>query len=185
VSPGDPPYPRDVTIHTDHPFLDPESGRDPVRRFRGRLGGAVTLWTAGGAGGAGRAGLTVSSLMVANGEPARLLALLDPDADLTEVLASTGRASVSLLAWPHRDLADAFAGVAPAPGGAFRLAEWEETAWGPRLAGAPAWAGVALESTAEVGWSALVTCRVEEVVVGDDTPPLVHRRGRYQRPEGH
>ena len=36
-----------MTIHTEHPFLDPEP--DPVRRLRGRLGGAVTLWTAGDA----------------------------------------------------------------------------------------------------------------------------------------
>jgi len=36
-----------VTIHDTHPFLDPESERDPLRRFRGRLGGAVSLWTTG------------------------------------------------------------------------------------------------------------------------------------------
>ena len=36
---------RGVTIHTEHPFLDPDG--DPVRRLRGRLGGAVTLWTSG------------------------------------------------------------------------------------------------------------------------------------------
>lgn len=174
-----------MTIHAEHPFLDPESERDPVRRFRGRLGGAVTLWTSGGGGtGTGRTGLTVSSLMVAHGEPARLLALLDPDADLTEALTATGRAVVSPLAWAHRDLADAFAGVAPAPGGAFRTGEFEDTAWGPRLVDAPAWAGVSLESSAEVGWSTLVTCRVDEVGIGDDAPPLVHRRGRYQRPAG-
>jgi flavin reductase (DIM6/NTAB) family NADH-FMN oxidoreductase RutF len=168
-----------VTIHADHPFLDPESERDPVRRFRGRLGGAVALVTAGGEE---RAGLTVSSLMVAHGEPARVLALLDPDADLTGMLTTTGRAVVSLLAWEHRDLADAFAGVAPAPGGPFRMAEWEQTRWGPRLVGAPAWAGVALESSAEVGWSVLATCRIEVVAIGDDPPALVHRRGRYPRP---
>jgi hypothetical protein len=44
-----------MTIHASNPFAaDP----DPVRRFRGRLGGAVSLWTAGD--GPGRAGLTVS-----------------------------------------------------------------------------------------------------------------------------
>jgi hypothetical protein len=33
-----------------------------------------------------------------------------------------------------------------------------------------------------VGWSRLVTCTLDEVVVGDDPEPLVHRRGRYVPP---
>ena len=75
-----------MTIHSEHPFLEPE--RDPVRQLRGRLGGAVTLWTSGtGDGPLDRAGLTVTSVLVANGEPPRLLALLDPDSDLAETLA--------------------------------------------------------------------------------------------------
>ena len=169
-----------MTIHDTHPFLDPESERDPVRRFRGRLGGAVTLWTAGS--GADRAGLTVSSLMVAAGEPARIIALLDPDSDFAETLQRTGRAVVHLLGWRHRDLADAFAGVAPAPGGAFRLAAFEDGEWGPRLVESPAWAGVSLESEQPAGWASLVTCVVDEVRIGEDTEPLVHRRGHYVRP---
>jgi flavin reductase (DIM6/NTAB) family NADH-FMN oxidoreductase RutF len=167
-----------VTIHSEHPFLDPEP--DPVRRLRGRLGGAVTLCTTGE--GADRAGLTVTSVMLAQGEPARLLALLDPDSDLAERLGANGRAVVQLLSWPDRDLAEAFAGTSPAPGGLFRQAEFEQTAWGPRLASAATWAGVRLESVAEVGWSTLVTCVVDEVSIGPDDAPLVHRRGRYQRP---
>lgn len=168
-----------MTIHSEHPFLDPEP--DPVRRWRGRLGGAVTLWTAGDE--ARRAGLTVTSLMVANGEPARVLALLDPDSDLADELARTGRGVVQQLGWAHRDLADAFAGTAPAPGGPFRTGEFGSTPWGPHLVTAPTWAGVVLESTAEVGWSRLVTCTVEHVEVGEDDVPLVHRRGRYSRGE--
>ena len=169
-----------MTIHSDHPFLEPEPDRDPVRRLRGRLGGAVTLWTAGGDD--HPAGLTVSSLMVAGGDPARVLALVDPDSDLHDRLRSTGRAVVQLLGWEHRDLADAFAGTAPAPGGPFRMAVFGPTAWGPLLQDATTWAGVSLESVSDVGWSALVTCTVDEVTVGEDLPPLVHRRGRYLRP---
>ncbi|ABL82605.1 MULTISPECIES: flavin reductase family protein [unclassified Nocardioides] len=167
-----------MTIHSAHPFLDPEP--DPVRRFRGRITGTVALVTAGDD--TSRAGLTVSSLMVANGEPARVLALVDPDSDLAAVVARTGRAVVQLLSWVHRDLAEAFAGTAPAPGGPFRTAAFEETAWGPRLADASTWAGVRLESTAAVGWSSLLTLAIEEVVVGADDQPLVHRRGRWVRP---
>ena len=33
-----------MTIHAEHPFPTPT---DPVRRFRGRVGGTVSLWTAG------------------------------------------------------------------------------------------------------------------------------------------
>jgi len=166
-----------VTIHADHPFLDPDP--DPARRLRGRLGGAVTLWTSGEAD--TRAGLTVSSLMVAAGEPASVLALLDPDADLTDRLHETGTAVVHLLQWRDRPLADAFAGVTPAPGGAFRLGGWEQTEWGPRLTTAGSWAGVRLGEVREVGWSSLVTCTIDSVSLGDDDAPLVHRRGRYVR----
>ncbi|GAB2879586.1 flavin reductase family protein [Nocardioides pacificus] len=170
-----------MTIHSEHPFLGPESQREPSRRLRGRLGGVVTLWTAGDAD-AGRAGLTVSSLMVAGGEPGAVLALVDPDSDLLDVLESTGRAVVALLRWPHRDLAEIFAGTAPAPGGMFVQADFTPTEWGPLLSSATTWAGVRLVDTTEVGWSTLVTCAIEQVTIGDDPDPLVHRRGRYQRP---
>jgi flavin reductase (DIM6/NTAB) family NADH-FMN oxidoreductase RutF len=165
-----------VTIHTEHPFADPEP--DPVRRLRGRVGGTVSLWTSGGA--ENRTGLTVTSFLVAAGEPARLLALLDPDSALAETLRATGRGVVQLLGWEHRDLAEMFAGTAPAPGGSFRHAPFEQTTWGPRLASASSWAGVRTDGEQEVGWSILVTTVVEHVEVGDDDAPLRHRRGRFE-----
>ena len=166
-----------MTIHTSHPFPTPD---DPVRRLRGRLGGTVSLWTAGDD--ADRAGLTVTSWLVAAGEPGRVLALLDPDADLTDVLLETGRGVVQLLSWVDRDLADAFAGTAPAPGGPWRMADWVDTFHGPRLERATTWALVSVESDIEVGWSRQMTCTLDEVVVGEDVEPLVHRRGRYAPP---
>lgn len=168
-----------MTIHSTHPFADAEP--DPVRRLRGRLGGAVSLWTAGE--GRGREGLTVTSLMLAHGEPAHVLALLDPDSDLAERLLETERCVVQLLSWPDRDLAEAFAGTAPAPGGPFRTGDFEQTAWGPRLASATAWAGCTLVGSREVGWSVEVTCRVDDLAVGDEDAPLLHRRGRFLRLE--
>jgi flavin reductase (DIM6/NTAB) family NADH-FMN oxidoreductase RutF len=172
-----------VTIHAEHPFRDPEP--DPLRRFRGRVGGTVSLWTAGDE--EGRAGLTVTSFVVAAGDEPRVLGLLDPDADLTERLLASGRGVVQLLAWEHRDLAEMFAGTAPAPGGAFRQAAFEHTEWGPRLASARTWAGVRVESEQTVGWSTLVTTVVEHLEVDDDSAgsadaePLRHHRGRYAR----
>ena len=112
-----------------------------------------------------------------------MLALVDPDSDLHDRLRETGRAVVHLLGWEHRDLAEAFAGTAPAPGGPFRTgglrADGVGAAAGRRRPPGPA---VSLETVADVGWSALVTCVVDEVTIGDDLPPLVHRRGRYLRP---
>jgi flavin reductase (DIM6/NTAB) family NADH-FMN oxidoreductase RutF len=169
-----------VTIHDTHPFADPDP--DPARRLRGRLGGTVTLWTSGS--GAGRAGLTLTSVLVVLGEPVRLLGLVDPDSDLADVVADTGRAVVQLLEWADRDLAEGFAGTAPAPGGVFRQAAFVDTDWGPRLERAATWAGVRVDEAAEVGWSRLLTCAVEHLEVGEETDPLLHRRGRWLRLDG-
>lgn len=165
-----------MTIHSTHPFADAEP--DPVRRFRGRLGGAVSLWTAGE--GADRAGLTVTSLLVANGEPPMVLALVDPDSDFLDTVRDTGGCVVQLLSWRDRALAEMFAGTAPAPGGPFRHAEFEQTRCGPRLVSAPAWAFAVRVEETPVGWSVLLTCRLEEADVADETEPaLGHRRGRF------
>lgn len=169
-----------MTIHDTHPFADPEP--DPVRRLRGRVGGVVSLWTAGED--RSRAGLTVSSYLVVAGEPARMVGLLDPDSELRDEVERTGRAVVMLLQWPDRDLAEMFAGLAPAPGGAFAQAAFVPTPWGPRLERAGTWAGLLLESVVEVGWSAQLTATIQHVEVGEDAAPLMHRRGRYLRP-GH
>ena len=91
---------------------------------------------------------------------------------------------MQLLEWRHRGLADAFAGVAPAPGGLFTMGEWVDTDWGPRLADASSWAGVRLVDgdPAAIGWSVLVDAVIEHLEVGEEHQPLVHRRGRYLRP---
>jgi flavin reductase (DIM6/NTAB) family NADH-FMN oxidoreductase RutF len=164
-----------VTIHSDHPFAVPD---DDVRRLRGRLGGAVALLTSGS--GSDRAGLTVSSLMIANGEPGRLLALLDPDSSLAETVEQTGRAICHLLSHRHQALAEAFAGQLPAPGGPFRTADFEDGDYGPRLLDVATFAELAKESASEVGWSQLVVFRLVRVVIGADEAALEHRRGRYR-----
>ncbi|GAA1912255.1 hypothetical protein GCM10009737_12190 [Nocardioides lentus] len=174
-----------MTIHDTHPFAEPPETREPGRRLRGRVTGTVSLWTAGEGG--GRAGLTVSSWLVVAGERTRLLGLLDPDSDLADAIEDTGRAVVQLLTWPDRDLAEAFAGAAPAPGGLFAQATFVDTAWGPRLASSATWAGGRLESATSLGWSQQVVLVVEHLELGDEDPtgaPLEHRRGRYRRPGG-
>jgi len=174
-----------VTIHSDHPFLTPEPDRDPVRRLRGRFASPVTLWTSVDADG-DRVGLTVSSMLIADGDPPKVLALLDPDSDLWEAVERSQTAVIQVLSWRHRALADAFAGLTPAPGGPFRLADWEDTPWGPVLLDATAWAGVRLSGgkPRRVGWAIAAEAVVERVELGDDTDPMAHRRGGYVRLEG-
>ncbi len=168
-----------MTIHGDHPFLPPESERSPVRRFRGRLPSPVTLWTSGSAD--ARAGLTVSSVLIADGEPGYVIGIIDPDSDLWETLRDNGRVVVGLLDERHRGLADAFGYVAPAPGGPFKLGEWSDTEWGPALAGIT-WAGCvnADPDPPRLGWGLQVRLEIQHVELGpDDVRPVVHRRGRY------
>jgi len=141
----------------------------------------VTVWTTGA--GADRVGLTVSSVLVADGDPARILALVDEDSALADAIATTRTVAVSVLTWEQRALADAFAGTAPAPGGAFRLADWDQTAWGPVLSGSPGWVGARLVEgeTRHAGWALLLEALVESVEVTGETEVLTHTRGRYRR----
>jgi flavin reductase (DIM6/NTAB) family NADH-FMN oxidoreductase RutF len=169
-----------VTIHSDHPFMTPESDRSPIRRFRGRLASPVSLWTAQHDG--QPAGLTVSSMLVADGEPGYIVGVLDPLSDLWDALIASGAAAVTLLDWSDYQLADQFGYVAPAPGGPFKSARWQETKWGPVLQHATAWAGARLIGVpTELGWGRQVTLAVEHIeVAADPDRPLIHRRGRYR-----
>lgn len=173
-----------MTIHASHPFLDED--RVLGRQFRGRLGNRVSLWTSGDitTGPHDAAGLTVSSALVIPGEPWRVVGFVDPESEVAEVIERTGRAVVSLLEWQHRGLADMFGGTAPAPGGAFTHAEFEQTAHGPRLADAATWAALELESQVEIGWSVQLTCRATHFEIGPDAQPLHHTRGRYRTVSG-
>jgi flavin reductase (DIM6/NTAB) family NADH-FMN oxidoreductase RutF len=169
-----------VSIHSEHPFLPSESERDPLRRFRGRMPQPVTLWCARRE--QARAGWTVSSILVADGVPPEVLGLVDVDSDLAALATDTGTVAISLLAWSHRALADAFAGLAPAPGGPFRLAEWRDTAWGPVLVDAVGWLGVELtDASAHLGWARVLRGRCAEVYVDSGAGDvLTHLRGRYR-----
>jgi 3-hydroxy-9,10-secoandrosta-1,3,5(10)-triene-9,17-dione monooxygenase reductase component len=167
-----------VTIHTTDPFATPESDRSAVRRLRGRLASPVTLWTAGS--GRSRAGLTVSSMLVVDGSPGRIVGVVDDESSLWETVSQTQRLVVSVLEVGDEQLADRFAGLLPAPGGLFRDPVWAETAWGPVLSTASAWAGCRLDGARPFGWGLLVEATIEEVILGEPAPPLVHHRGRYR-----
>jgi flavin reductase (DIM6/NTAB) family NADH-FMN oxidoreductase RutF len=146
----------------------------------------VSVWAAGE--GTGRAGWTLSSFLVADGEPPEVVGLLDEDSVLADRLTAAdpvraATLTVNLLGWTHRGLADAFAGVAPAPGGPFTLGSWQATAWGPVLADAPGWLGARLVGEPQrAGWSLLVRAVVEHVELGAEPADgmLGYLRGRYR-----
>ncbi|MFI5913786.1 flavin reductase family protein [Dactylosporangium sp. NPDC051541] len=167
-----------VSIHASDPFATPDEQKSPVRRLRGRLPAAVALWTASAPA---PQGLTVSSMLVVDGEPGRVLGLIDDESDLWTALSSSGRFAVSLLLSDDRQLADRFAGLMPAPGGLFATGEWEPTDYGPVPAGRT-WAGCKLLSSAEKGWSLLVEAEIERIeFAAEAAEPLIHERGRYRR----
>ncbi|GAA3742883.1 hypothetical protein GCM10022225_28050 [Plantactinospora mayteni] len=174
-------------IHHTDPFATPERDRSPVRRLRGRLPAAVTLWTAyaetTATGDPGDpAGLTVSSTLVADGEPGRLLGLVDEESELWAAASESGRFAVTLLGPAHRQLADRFAGLFPAPGGLFATDEWTRTPYGPVPGGAGigGWAGCRLDGAREYGWALLVEATIETVELAGTAAPLLHHRGRYR-----
>ncbi|MER7166481.1 flavin reductase family protein [Micromonospora sp. NPDC000207] len=162
-------------IHHTDPFAVPTGQRSPARRLRGRLAAPVTLWTA-----PGPAGLTVSSTLVAEGEPDRLLGLVDPESDLWAAVEDSGRFAVAQLGPAHRQLADRFAGLFPSPGGLFAIGEWTDTPYGPVPADAGGWAGCRLDTSREYGWGLLVEATVEVVDLAEESAPLLHHRGRYR-----
>lgn len=170
-----------MTIHSSHPFEVPAEQRNQLRRLRGRLAAPVTVWTAHRASDR-PVGLTVSSVLLADGQPPVVLGLIDPDADLLDGIRESGRFAVNVLSWPHRQLADAMAGLAPAPGGAFRLGEWTATPSGPVLVDSAGWLTAGVEGEpVEAGYSLLVRGRVTDVHVGT-VDPLQHLLGRYRQP---
>jgi flavin reductase (DIM6/NTAB) family NADH-FMN oxidoreductase RutF len=164
-----------VTIHHEHPFVDPPASRNALRQFRGRLPAPVTVVATGE--GSGRSGLTVSSLLVVPGDPGQVVVVIDPDSDLGSTLGQGATLTVSVLGPNDTYLAEAFAGLAPAPGGMFRLGRWTQTDWGPVLDGST-WLAATVTDLGQLGRALLVTATVESVALAR-SEVLVHQRGRY------
>ncbi len=166
-----------MTIHSGDPFATPADQRSPVRRLRGRLAAPVTLWTA-----PGPAGLTVSSVLVADGSPALLLGLVDEESEFWAAARTAGCFLVAPLASGQEQLADRFAGLMPAPGGQFAGLGHQDTGYGPLLDGLGTWAGCRVSEVRPAGWAVLVQAVIERVELGEPAVLLLHHRGRYIRP---
>jgi flavin reductase (DIM6/NTAB) family NADH-FMN oxidoreductase RutF len=110
-----------------------------------------------------------------------VVGLLDEESDLAAALRPGAVLAVSLLGWQHRALADAFAQLTPAPGGAFRQGAWTQTDWGPVLTDAPGWLGARVtdDPGQHAGWTLLVRAGIEHAETGPDERALAHYRGRY------
>lgn len=168
-----------MTIHSDHPFLPSPEDRNPLRRLRGRMPAPVTIWTS--ADGRRRDGWTISSLLVADGDPGELVALVNEDADWWDLFRETRLATVNVLASGQSWLSEVFARVSPSPGGPFRTGEWVDADHGPRLVGATAWAGVRLldPDPVHAGWGLLVRATIETIELAEGIEPARHQGGRF------
>jgi flavin reductase (DIM6/NTAB) family NADH-FMN oxidoreductase RutF len=166
-------------IHDDHPFATPMELRDPVRRFRGRLASPVTVVTSGK--GDRRTGLTVSSLLVAEGEPSYVHFLCGTATDLWDAIRDTGTFVVHILEGGHRPLSDRFAGIRPSPGGLFAGIDVADSEYGPQLRALRSRAYCRYIGHREGALHALVHGLIERVDLHDLREPLQYFRGEYLR----
>lgn len=166
-------------IHSEHPFRPEPGDLDPARRFRGRIAAGVTIVTAGT--GSKPTGLTVSSLLVIEGDPAYVELVVGPTSDLWDVAAEARRFVVHICRYEDMRLAEVFAGLAPSPGGVFAGVEWEASEWGPVITALGDRAYCTFVSARELGWSGLVAGHIDRVEISKLIDPIVHFRGAYRR----
>ena len=158
-------------VHEEHPFETPSDERDPARRFRGRLAAPVTIVTSGA--GEHRTGLTVSSLVVAEGDPSRIYFLLGSTTDLFYGLEETGKFVVHVLESHDQALADIFAGLRPSPGGRFADVAVEQTEWGPVLSDVKTRAYCTFEGGDEETFFIVAEGKIDKLEMSDiEDPPV-------------
>jgi 3-hydroxy-9,10-secoandrosta-1,3,5(10)-triene-9,17-dione monooxygenase reductase component len=167
-----------IRIQMQPPFTVPSERRDPARRWRGRLVAPVTVWTAGQL--PGGAGLTVSSVLVAEGEPARLLGLIDPTSAFFAAAQETGAFVVQVLGVGDRALAERFSEVRPPIRGPFEGLEVAASPWGPVLGGSRPHAACRLAGSTPVGHGELVEGVIEQLELPDLEDPLAYLHGSYR-----
>jgi flavin reductase (DIM6/NTAB) family NADH-FMN oxidoreductase RutF len=167
-----------IRVGSQPPFVVPPERRDPARRLRGRLVAPVTVWTAGRP--PGGAGLTVSSVLAAEGEPARLLGLIDPTSAFFEAALETRAFVVHVLDAGDRALAERFSEVRPPIRGPFERLEVAESPWGPVLGGSRPRAACRLAGSTPVGYAELVEGVIEQLELPDLENPLAYLHGGYR-----
>jgi flavin reductase (DIM6/NTAB) family NADH-FMN oxidoreductase RutF len=139
----------------------------------------VTVITAGGP--ESRTGLTISSLVVAEGEPSRIFFLCGTATDLWPAIEGSGGFVVHVLEESHREISDRFAGIRPSPSGLFVGLEPLDTEWGPVIPSIGTRAFCSFTGHTETSIYALVDGVVDRVDLSEITHPLQYFRGRYLR----
>jgi flavin reductase (DIM6/NTAB) family NADH-FMN oxidoreductase RutF len=168
-------------IHEEHPFVVPPEQRDPVRQFWGRLGAPVAIVTSGEEGHG--VGLTVSSMMVAEGTPPFLYFLVGGTTELFYAMDTTGKFVVHVCESSHRARAEAFAGQRPAPGGPFTGLPVRHTPWGPVIEDMGSRVFCSVADMDEDSYSIIVEATIDELELSDVEDPLLYFRGAYRRLE--
>jgi flavin reductase (DIM6/NTAB) family NADH-FMN oxidoreductase RutF len=167
-----------IRVGGQPPFAAPAERRDPARRLRGRLVAPVTVWTAGRP--PGGAGLTVSSVLIAEGQPARLLGLIDPTSAFWDATQDTRAFVVHVLAAGDRALAERFSEVRPPIRSPFDRLEVAESPWGPVLGGNRPRAACRLAGSTPVGYAELVEGVIEQLELPNLADPLAYLHGGYR-----
>ena len=173
--------PEPIRVGSQPPFAVPPERRDPARRLRGRLVAPVTVWTAGRP--PGGAGLTASSVLVAEGQPARLLGLIDPTSAFWEAAQETRAFVVHVLAAGDRALAERFTEIRPPIRGPFERLEVAESPWSPVLGGSRPRAACRLTGSVPLGYAELVEGVIERLELHDLDDPLAWLHGAYHAVE--
>ena len=165
-------------IHDEHPFVLPPDQRDPVRQFRGRLAAPVAIVTAGQEGHS--VGLTVSSIMIAEGTPPYVYFLVGGTTELFYAMDTTGKFVVHVCASGHRARAESFAGQRPAPGGPFAGLAVHQSPWGPVIEDMPNRAFCTVADMDEDSFSIIAEATIDELELVDFDDPLLYFRGAYR-----
>ncbi len=171
-----------ASLRYGDPWADDQADRDPVRRLRGHLVLPVTVWLSEVTGGHQPVGLTVSSVLVAQGDPGVLAGLLSPLSDLAGSLEKPGTPFVvHVLGDSHRRLAQHFAGALPAPEQSLATTS---SPHGPLLEAVPDRALCRSYAARAFGWSLMIEAVIEEVQVGRTGKALAWHHGDFRTLSG-
>jgi len=172
-----------ASSHFGNPWADAPEIRDPLRRLRGHLVLPVTVWLAdaaevpGARPGIEPVGLTVSSVLLGQGDPAMLAGLISPATELADALTRpSARFVVHILNAGHRRLAQHFAGDVPAP---VELLATGRTPNGVFLAAVGDRLTCRVTATKPFGWSLLVEGEVDDIQVSSPGKGLAWYHGAF------